>query len=294
MTELALGTVQLGMPYGVTNNAGQVTAQEAQTILDAFAEDGGRWLDTAPAYGSSEALLRRTAASFAIVDKTIHLDATDAVTEGMQKLHRGLLASLQTLGRASVDTLLCHQAWLVKSPWRQSVLDWLAQLKSGGYVKQAGVSIYQPGELDEELLNHLDWVQFPLNVLDQRMLDSGWLERLHRAGVTTQARSLYMQGVLLSPDGASIDIPSAIRARISAFHNTAVQRSIMPEALALAFGRWSGVDQLVVGVNSLAEYRQLRKAWHQAEQLNASTIDWGDYLVQDSHWLNPSTWSRKV
>jgi len=293
MTELALGTVQLGMNYGATNHRGQVTADQALSILAAFERDGGRWLDTAPAYGNSERLLRQTSKAFAVVDKTVHLDANDSLDEGLRKLDQGFASSLDHLGRDAVDTLLCHQAWLLDGPWRPAVLNWLAQLKSAVYVTQVGVSIYQADELDESLLDHLDWVQFPLSVLDQRLIDSGWLSRLQQAGITTQARSLYLQGVLLEPEAAAIDIPADAKAAIAAFHRVAQQQSLMPEALALAFGRSHGIDQLVVGVNSLDEYRRLAAAWQQAEQVDTSSIDWRDFAVQTSSWLNPSNWKRR-
>ena len=292
MTELALGTVQLGMEYGVTNRMGPVSPSEATAILNAFARNGGRWLDTAPAYGTSEHLLGQNQNPFAIVDKTVHLDPHMSVTEGITALDKGLTQSLRCLNRTRLDTLLCHQAWLLQPPWREMVLDWLSNQQADGRVGRIGVSIYQPEELDDVLLSRLDWVQFPFNALDQRMLESGWLDRLHRAGLTTQARSLFLQGVLLAPEKAGIEIPRDVSEALTAFHRTAARLAVTPEALALALGCRKQVDQVVVGVNSLEEYRTLQESWQQACHLNTLDIDWSEFSQGSRDWLNPSNWKR--
>ena len=53
---LAIGTVQFGLPYGISNEAGQRQA-EAKKILDMASKNGIDTLDTAPVYGNSEAAL---------------------------------------------------------------------------------------------------------------------------------------------------------------------------------------------------------------------------------------------
>ncbi len=54
---LALGTVQFGMNYGLTNEFGQVSTLEAQAIINFAQQHGMDTLDTAVAYGDSEAVL---------------------------------------------------------------------------------------------------------------------------------------------------------------------------------------------------------------------------------------------
>ncbi len=52
--ELALGTVQLGLPYGIAGRGVRVSDDEARSILAAAHERGVRMLDTAAAYGDIE------------------------------------------------------------------------------------------------------------------------------------------------------------------------------------------------------------------------------------------------
>ncbi|GAG05150.1 unnamed protein product [marine sediment metagenome] len=54
MMELAMGTVQLGMVYGIANYKGMLTDREADRLLDAAWDNGIRSFDSAPECGSAE------------------------------------------------------------------------------------------------------------------------------------------------------------------------------------------------------------------------------------------------
>ena len=55
-----------------------------------------------------------------------------------------------------------------------------------------------PVELDK-YFNYYNFevVQFPLNIFDRRIIDSGWLDKLKKKGVELHARSIFLQGLLL-------------------------------------------------------------------------------------------------
>ena len=57
MSKLALGTVQFGLKYGVANRGGKVSCGEANEILQTARISKINTLDTAIAYGNSEAVL---------------------------------------------------------------------------------------------------------------------------------------------------------------------------------------------------------------------------------------------
>jgi len=54
---LALGTVQFGMEYGISNVNGQVQLAEARAIIECAQKSNIDTLDTAYLYGSSEIVL---------------------------------------------------------------------------------------------------------------------------------------------------------------------------------------------------------------------------------------------
>ena len=71
--KLALGTVQFGLNYGVTNDNGQVRIEEVKHILN-FAKDNNIYtLDTAASYGNSEKILGEIATSDQHIDFSCRL-----------------------------------------------------------------------------------------------------------------------------------------------------------------------------------------------------------------------------
>src|SRR5258705_4200213 len=59
--QIALGTVELGLPYGlgVAGEAKQPTFEQAERLVHAALDKGIRFIDTARAYGDSEEILGR-------------------------------------------------------------------------------------------------------------------------------------------------------------------------------------------------------------------------------------------
>ena len=54
LPELCLGTVQMGLDYGITNLKGRINNDEVIKILDFASRNNINFLDTAQSYGSSE------------------------------------------------------------------------------------------------------------------------------------------------------------------------------------------------------------------------------------------------
>src|SRR5438552_1224712 len=100
-SKLVLGTVQLGMNYGVNNTTGQPNKEEAFSILDTAWEGGVNTFDTAVAYGTSEEVLgewlssRSLQGSVHVISKIKNSEVGD---------------SLRALGVKKLDGCLLHSA----------------------------------------------------------------------------------------------------------------------------------------------------------------------------------------
>lgn len=105
IARLALGTVQFGMPYGVSNAGGQVPEVEVRAILAYAAASGIDLLDTAAAYGAAEVIVSRVTADlgrpFQIVSKTPPGASVDAVIAAARR-------SVDLAGGKKLDALLVH------------------------------------------------------------------------------------------------------------------------------------------------------------------------------------------
>jgi aryl-alcohol dehydrogenase-like predicted oxidoreductase len=69
-SKLALGTVQFGLAYGISNETGKTSSSEVQAILSEAAKLGIGMLDTASNYGDSETVIGNSfSRDFSIVSK---------------------------------------------------------------------------------------------------------------------------------------------------------------------------------------------------------------------------------
>jgi hypothetical protein len=285
--KLALGTVQFGVPYGIANQSGQVSREEAKAILALARSAGIDTLDTAIAYGESEACLGAVGtAGFKVVTKLPAIP--DSVDDVSRWVEEQMQASLQRLGIPIVHGLLLHRSQQLTGVAGKPVVRALEQLKAEGIVHEIGVSIYSPTELEAVTQScAVDLVQAPLNLIDRRLRTSGWLQRLHDAGVDIHARSAFLQGLLLMPRSA---IPAKFapwRQLWDAWHDwLAARRNISAAQVCIGFVQsFPEVNKVVVGVESAAQLEQLIVA------ANAQPItDWPAIETDDEMLINPSNW----
>lgn len=280
---LALGTVQFGLPYGITNGQGQVPATEVRAILAAAAEAGIDTLDTASAYGESEKVLgaEPLSAGFRIVTKLPSAGGAEAIDN-----------SLRHLGRTRLDGLLLHHPADLFAPDGERVLDLLREKQAAGTIGKIGVSVYDPPELERILdLFTPELVQLPANLLDQRFQRSGLVAALKELGCEIHARSMFLQGSLLAPPGR---LPAPLLAAEPAFrrvHDLASRFSLTQLQFCLAYGlSVEGFDRLVIGVTSVAELREILSA---VASLPESLPDFSPLAIADEEILNPAKWKKQ-
>jgi len=199
MSELVLGTVQFGLPYGITNVNGQVDKNEAKKILNFAKKVGINTLDTAISYGNSENTLGEIGVKgFKIITKTSPL--RNNVSEVIKNFHQ----SLNKLGVKQVEGLLIHNFQDTKEKMFNVLLNELNNFKKAGLIRKIGFSTYNPEEIDFLLSNYeFDLIQVPFNVFDTRLIEGGQLNALKNRNIEVHARSIFLQGVLLNFDTLS-------------------------------------------------------------------------------------------
>jgi aryl-alcohol dehydrogenase-like predicted oxidoreductase len=257
---LALGTVQLGLPYGAANRTGLPSAEDAIALIRAAVDAGIGVLDTARAYGEAEqrigaALGERDDIVVATkLDPLAGVASTAAPGEAVAAAHASLEASRAALRRDQLPVVLLHRA-AHRLQWNGAVRQLLRDARAAGTIGRIGVSVQSPSELmaalDDVDVTH---VQLPFNILDHRWRD-GAVRLRARPDVTVHARSVFLQGLLAAPARwprvAGVD-PDATR-RLLAETARQLGRADIAD-LALAFVRaqdW--IDALVIGMETRAQ-----------------------------------------
>ena len=286
--KLALGTAQFGMSYGLANTDGQVLPSEVKLMLQQASASDIDILDTAIVYGESEMCLGQIGIeNFKVVTKLpavpkAHLDIKEWVKFEFE-------GSLSRLGVSNVYGLLLHRSDELLGPSGRELYKALNLLKQRGLVKKIGVSIYSPNEL--QLLKtdfNFDLVQAPFNIIDQRLFNSGWMQRLKNDGVEIHTRSAFLQGLLLMKE---TDIPSKFspwKYLWKQWHDWLSENNVSALQGALTFAlSFPEIDRVVVGADS---HHQLMEIINAAN--NLLNNDLPNLVCADENLINPTNWPQ--
>ena len=258
---MSLGTVQLGMNYGIANREGKPDTAKSFSILSAAMDTGITALDTSRVYGDSEevigAYLKKKPEAkekFFITTKlSSGLPAGSTAFDVEKALTNSVETSLKNLGLTKVNCLLLHNA--ADMTLHGSVTaNTLRRLIAQGIADIAGVSVYHPEEADLMLKDDVyQAIQLPMNIFDQRFIKSGALERLHRKDIHIFVRSAFLQGLFfLEPD--AVTDPDLVRCavpHIKTLRRLADKAGMSIAQLAVSFLRnLSGIKSLVMGADN--------------------------------------------
>ncbi len=284
MSRLALGTAQFGLNYGIKNARGRIPEPEVREIIQIAAENGIDTIDTAAAYGTSEAVLGRVLSGrkdFRIVTK---VSATGV------RVQAELEESLRRLGMPRIAGCLLHsyETW-ASNP---STLDELVACRESGFVEKIGVSLYRVSEAETLLERnaHLDIVQVPYSLVDRRF--EAVFPALKARGVEVHVRSVFLQGMLLWDPEALPERFTTIREGMRALREAS--RDVADVAcLCLAFAAENPyVSRVVIGVDSKADLVHNIAAWQNALRAAPALVALPDISSTDERIILPFNWGR--
>jgi len=284
---LALGTVQFGFNYGVANQTGQVAFDDARAIIDFARKNHINTLDTAFSYGNSEQVLGKIGVSdFSVISKLPSVpDDCDDVIQWLEQIMK------QSLSRLKIDSmhgLLLHKPQQLLGKFGNDLYRGLQALKSAGQVRKIGVSIYDPIEFDNiSDCFEMDIVQAPFNIVDRRILASGWHSKLLQQGIELHVRSIFLQGLLLMPTGQRPEKFDRWSSLWSEWDNWLKDNNLTALQACLRYVlSFRDIDKVVVGVDSLQQLDEIICAsWDSLPELPTSL------LCSEIDLVNPTRWA---
>jgi aryl-alcohol dehydrogenase-like predicted oxidoreductase len=288
VNRLALGTVQFGLAYGIANQIGQVSRAEAKVMLQLATANSIDTLDTAIAYGDSEACLGEVGTQeFKVVTKLPALpdNCADVSTWVQQQVSM----SLSRLGVTNVYGLLLHRSEQLLGLNGLALYQALQALKDNGQVQKIGISIYSPTELDALIPRYrFDLVQAPFNLVDQRLYSTSWMQRLKDDNVEIHTRSAFLQGLLLM---AEADMPDKFLPWSGLWHTWyqwMLEKEVSAVQACLAFSlSFPEIDRVVVGADSASQLAQIVSAKNKLLQAGLPDIH-----CDDENLINPAKWNE--
>ncbi len=237
-SKLALGTVQFGLNYGISNHDGKPSKNEIEAILSLAFENKIKLLDTANAYGESEQVIGK-----------LNSNRFDIVTKFSPESQKGLFEkqfedSLNKLNVQSVYGLMAHRPMdVVENPviWHK-----MMEHKNKSKVKKIGFTFETTDQYFAVIKKSFipDIVQVPLNYFDDRFINI--IEELKGNGCEIHVRSAFLQGLFftnLNKISSFFDEVKELIANLQEEYDNLLAAGLLSFVLAN-----KNVDKVVIGV----------------------------------------------
>jgi aryl-alcohol dehydrogenase-like predicted oxidoreductase len=287
MSKIILGTVQMGLYYGINNKLGKISLEESHQILLRAYVSGITTLDTAEAYGNSHKVIGEFHKSypnyrFNIVTKIPHSIEKNSIEIKIKEY-------LEDLGVNCIEILMFHSFDSFKS--NQFTVDKLLELKSSGLINHIGVSVYSNDQL-KYLLDKDDVtvVQLPFNLLDNYSVRGDLLEELKLKGKIIHSRSAFLQGLFFKKTNDENIIVRKLQSELEILNEIAIQSNCSIEELALSYClHQKNIDNVIIGVDSEDHLNTNMKA--SSFKIEKDTMQKiNNIKIEDLDLLNPSLW----
>lgn len=299
ISRMSLGTVQLGLNYGVSNIAGKPSQELSNSILDCAIEKGINVLDTAGAYGDSEEVIGRWLKTVPeekrpfIVTKAAGLDHSSYENLRADLFNR-VKSSKEKLGVDTLDMLMLHHFddYLID---RENVMKVMNELKASGEVKYIGASAYSYHDYGVLAEAGFDGTQIPVNIFDWEQISNDGIKKLADSGMMVFVRSVYLQGLVFQTPETLSPKMDYCKEPLEKFHMLCKKYKLSPAEMAMSFVlSLEGIHSLVLGSEKVEQVEENTSLINSTIRFNDEQMNEIRVLFEniDKRVTNPSEWNK--
>lgn len=280
---IILGTAQLGGNYGICASNLNITQQNTNEILELFKYHGSSYIDTAQSYGNSEVLLGNAGLD--------NLNIITKINSHSKNIRDSICKSLERLKQESLYAVMVHDASGLYGSEGSKLWSSLERCREEGLIEKIGVSIYSPSDLEKIIPTYpVEIVQSPFNILDRRLIQSGWYEKLNGKNIELHIRSVFLQGLLLLGKKFRPKYYAKWNIVFGKYDQLLLDLKISALSLCLNYALTVCKNtNIVVGVNSKKELIEIYKAVNLNKKLDIDKIN---LLLEtsDEMLIDPRNW----
>ncbi len=264
ISKITLGTVQLGMNYGINNAGGKPSEELASQVLSTAINGGITSFDTSSDYGTSEKVVGdffRTQKEMPIIVTKFGVGSFDnPLSEKVveEKIRTQVENSLERLGYNKLPLLLSHSEKDLEV-YGKTLINILKKLQSENLVDKMGASLNHFPYVDMVLENDIfEAVQVPLNMMDVKNATGDSIKKLSERDIMVFVRSVFLQGLFFRdpntlPDGVLQNAKEPLRK----VRKIAEEENMSIAGLAIAYIRdLTGVSSLVMGAEKPEQVKE--------------------------------------
>ena len=302
ISAFSLGTVQLGMNYGLGEFSTKPEKQYSFKLLDKAYSLGVNILDTADNYGESESVIgewlanKKTSERPYIVTKFGHPLDTSSSENLKKDIINHANASIKKLNVEKIDILMAHSTdEYLKNP--REFTDALFTLKDHGKIIQTGISAYSRHDYKMLAKTGFDAVQIPINVFDWEKIEDGGIDTLAQSGMTIYARSVFLQGLVFMQPESLDDGMNFCKKPLQRYLDICKEFNTSPAVLALSFVlSLPGITSVVLGCQRIEQVENNCELIDKVQKLDKYQMNLlkKEFINIDKRVINPSTWSNEA
>lgn len=285
VSEISLGTAEIGMAYGLGADARPSNA-EAARLLHRALDLGINLIDTARAYGESEDIIGGAIAARRneyILSSKVLVAPGDRVIESVHE-------SLRRLRTGFIDIVMIHSA-PVEVIREGEITGTLLNLKQDGLLRFIGASVYGNDAAQAAIESGaFDCLQVAYSALDRRPENElAGLARQNRIGL--EARSVLLKGALTDRSSLLPDDLLPVREAVDRLRKLASAHECSLPELAYRYVLSTGcVQTALVGASNTSEVEQAVR-FADAGPLDGTLLQHIRREPElDSYLLNPGNW----
>ncbi|MBQ3146838.1 MAG: aldo/keto reductase [Oscillospiraceae bacterium] len=302
LSMFSLGTVQLGMNYGIGEDRAKPSEEKAFALLDRAMELGVDNLDTANNYGDSEAVIGRWLQKRKAEGKKCPWVVTkigplkhgsfDIVRDDILRQTEGCQ---KTLGVDTIDCLMLHN-YEDYADDRDNVRKVFEELKAQKAYRYSAISAYSEHDYGVIADSGFDATQIPMNVFDWVKINDGEMEKLEKSGMMVFVRSVFLQGLVFhTPESLDPRLDFCLP-YLEKYCGFCKEFGLSPAVLALSFVQSvPGVTTTVLGCDNVAQLESNCQLFDQTVKLTDEQMKLlhDAFTGIDPRVINPRVWFKK-
>ncbi len=192
-SRIVIGSANFTQKYGA--DFVKIKNIEKKKIIKLAKKNNIYKIDTAEAYLKNKKIFKNLDKKFNFFTKVL----PDNRWTSLEFCQKKISSHFRILNNNKVEVLFLHDFKILFTKNGKKIFKNLEILKKRNYFKKIGISIYDTRYLKLLISNfNFDVVQCPYNILDKRILTTGWFDKLKSKNIEIHARSIFLQGLLVN------------------------------------------------------------------------------------------------
>jgi 1-deoxyxylulose-5-phosphate synthase len=296
VSEISLGTVELGLDYGIRPVGQDARPEEAAAaaLLNRALDAGINYIDTARAYGTSEQVIGRALhgrrGEYLLASKVSSFSKEQLPPQALrERVAASVEESLRALRTGTIDVMMVHSA-AADALGPNPVWEALQKKRSAGDIRFVGASVYGEAAALEAMNTGYDCLQIAYSVLDRRP-EARVLREAAARDVGIVVRSVLLKGALTH---RYRDLPEAMHSLKRAVEQMIAASSGEVESLPELAYRYvlahSSAHTALVGTARVEEMDAAIGYASRGPLSDALVERIRELSAGDERWLNPANW----